>query len=280
MAGILQRILKNTRPLQGRTICEDGSFFNVGDHARGDQMEIARGNKPGAEGFMAFGERKATEAETRQPVLPVGDAVNIAASGDVISISSGSADDTDGGTGINSIRIIYLRQDLTEQEKIVTLNGTTPVEIGDTEFRFIQCMHANTWGSAGPVAAGDITAQDGDGNVYSLISSGEVRCTSAFRMVPAGKVLYVDSAFISSISGTAEAKSDMQLVVSEILGEQYIDPLGLFPYIAGGVQDGGTPMNCPPRGPYSAGTVVGALYTSDKAATVTATWFGRLEPAS
>jgi len=71
----------------------------------------------------------------------------------------------------------------------------------------------------------------------------------------------------------------MQFVASELFGQQYIDPLGLFPFLGVGVQDGPAPLNFPPRGPFQAGTVVGAVYSSDKAVTVSASWYGRLEDA-
>jgi len=227
---------------------------------------------------MAFGERVADAGETRQAVLPVGDAVNIAAAGAGLTLESTSADDAGGGVGIQVLRIHYLRQDLTEQTKTVTLNGTTPVSIGDSEFRFMQCMNAEEWGSSGPEAAGDISARDSSGDVYSLIKAGEVRCTSSYRMVPAGKRLFVDSAVISSISGTSETPSQMQFVASQVFGRQYLDPLGFFPFLTAGVQDNGVSLNSPPLGPFLAGTVVGALYTSKKAATVAASWYGRIEP--
>ena len=271
--------LRRTNPRNGRVVCEDGLTHNIGDSDRGGQMEIARGNKPGARPFMAFGERVAIEGETRQPVLPVGDDVNIAPPSAGVTIESNSADDAAGGLGVQEVRLVYLRQDLSEQSKTIPLDGTNPVSIADSEFRFAQCTHVNAWGANGPVAAGDITVSDSSGNVYSVIQAGEVRCTSSYRMIPAGKVLYVDSAVSSSVSGTSATSSQFQVAASEIFGIQYVDPLAFFPFLAIGVQDNGVPLNFPPRGPFQAGTVVGALYSSDKEATVTASWYGRLEDA-
>jgi hypothetical protein len=236
---------------------------------------VARGLIQGAEPFSGFGERTTAGAETNFVVWPNG-AFSIPAKGGVqMSIVSTSADDAAAGTGVRSVEVHYLDGRFEPQIEIVTLNGVTPVTTTATDISFIQCMHIDDVGS-GLKAAGNISATHG-GVTYSYIQTGAVRCSSSARMVPRGKRLFITGAVGSSISGTAVARTQMYLTASTIGAHQFIYPLILFPFAAIGVQDNAINAQFSVIPPLPAGTVVAITHTSDKAATISATWFGRLE---
>lgn len=243
------------------------------------EWAIARGLVPGAKTFSAYGERTSAGAETNYPIWPNGPFSIPASSGVQMSIVSTSAQDASlTGTGFWSVEIHYLDNLLAERAEIVPLNGTTPVLTVATNIRFIQCMHVYDAGSlGGDGAAGTITASNG-GSTYSQINATQKRCSSAFRMVPAGYTLRILAASASSISGTAVTQTQIRLVANTIDTHSFFNPLIMIPFGSAGVENSGIALAFPPQEAFPAGTVVGAIHTSDKAATVSVTWFGYLEP--
>ena len=267
--------IDNYMPHTGRYICENGDRYNIADHLRNDFASIARGLSPGKQVFGAYGERTTSGSETDFMIWPNGAFSLPSQSGVQMAIQSTSANDSAADTNIRTLRIIYLDGSLNQQSEDISLNGTTSVNTTATDIRFIQCMHLLTFGTI-PSAAGTISASNG-GSTYSAINVGQKRCSSSAAMVPAGKRLYISGAVGSSISGTASAKTEMRLVASELNNELYTYPLVLFPLASIGVQDGGISYQFNGALSFQAGTVVGLTHTSDKAATISASWFGWLE---
>lgn len=236
---------------------------------------VARGNVGGAESFGSYGERNASGAENNMAIWPNGPFAIPAASGVQMSFVSTSANDANGGTGVRSIHLHYLDSVLNPQQETIVLSGITPVLSVATDIRFIQCIHVATVGS-GLVAAGVITASN-SGTTYSQVATGEVRCSSAMRMVPAGKRLMICGAWCSAISGTSAARVLVRIVASEIGEHSYLDPLVLIPHASIGVQDGSQAMTFDIPFVFSAGAVVGMTETTDKAATISGGMIGWLE---
>lgn len=255
-----------------------GASMNAADDLARSPINIARGMAPGHQPFGSFGERTSTGAETDFPVWPDGQLPPMLATGVQMSIQSTSANDSAAGTHVRVVEIHALVGDaLLPYDEFITLNGTTPVLTQATDIRWIQCMHVHEVGTT-PAAAGTITAEQ-DGNVYSEISIGKNRCSSSFRMVPGGKVLYIDGAVGSSISATSDTNTRLRLVANELDTHQYSSPLILIPYAPVGLQNGSVAFTFPPGLSFNAGAIVGCTHTSNKAATITCSWFGRLEPA-
>lgn len=238
---------------------------------------VARGMVEGAYRFGAYGERTSAGSETNFPVWPNGSMTLPADTGVQMTLVSTSTDDAAEGTGAQQVRLIYLDVNLNMQREVVTLNGTTSVTTDATDIRFIQCMYVHDAGT-GAKAAGDISAANG-GTTYSEILTGDLRCSSSFRMVPAGKRLFVMGGSIGSASSTADAITTIRIVASEIDEIQYKDPLMLFPFVSVGVANGSTSWRLEVPEVFQAGTLVGATHTTDKAATVGANWYGRIEGA-
>jgi len=239
--------------------------------------DIARGKVPGAYPFGGYGERVAGAGETNRIIWPNGIFELPDAAGVQMSIVSTSADDDAAGTHTRKLEMHYIDSNGDEQHEVVILDGLTPVLTTATDIRFVNCLHIHEVGDNSS-AAGDITASNG-GVIYAEISAGNVRCTSSMRMIPAGKDCYVAGAVAGAVSGTSAAKVIVKVVASELDAHQYIDPLILIPYGGVAVQDVSEAYNFPIPLKFSAGSVVGLILTTDKAATVTGSWFGWLEDA-
>lgn len=244
--------------------------------------QVARGQLGGMEPFTAFGKIETTGAVTSQIIWPNG-AFTFPDQTTGETISFVSTDDEDGAgtqTGINSVEVMYLDVNLEPQSLVVELNGTTPVVAALTGVRFIQCLPVNEAGST-LAAVGEIKAyrEGSPAVVFSIIKAGRERCESSLRMVPKGKLAVITGLTASSVSGTADARSDVEFVATQLGDKQYLDPFILIPQGSIGVQDNSQALNLPVPAVYREGTVVGFRTTTDKAATIAGDWFGWLEDA-
>lgn len=254
-------------------------------------LEVARGRVPGAKPFSGFG-RMATGAITNAVIYPVPGGFKYPdATGVTLSLVSSSAQDAPGGTGVGRVEVHYLKTDFSEASAIIELSGLTPVttDINGapiTDVRFIQCMHMEQKGIALP--AGAITSQSGAAGTiraysgaddYSVITAGEVRCTSSARMVPKGKRAVVPFLVGSSISSTSDSECEISVAATEFDTHQYTEAGIFIPFGALGIQNGGVPGPIEVPGVFSEGTVVALLGSASKAATLIAGFFGWTEDA-
>ena len=236
--------------------------------------DVARGKVSGARPYGAYGEKVSTGADSG--VLWSNGAYAFPASSGVqMSVVSTSANDASSGSGIRTLQIHYLDANLAEQSETVTLNGVTPVNTVATNIRFIQYIHMLTYGS-GKCAAGNISISNG-GTTYGYVSTGSTRCASSVRMVPAGKRMVVTSFYGGASSGSAAAKVIVHISTPSFEGHSYITdnifiPIGMATY-----QDNsnGLTIQCPLT--FTEGQVFGMTFTTDKAATITGSWFGWME---
>jgi len=267
--------------MSGRQIAEDGNVINVADIALHSRAAVSRGLHPNASIRSAFGERTTAGAETEHPVWPDGDTVNAAPEGGLqMYVVSTQAADAFAGANVQRVDVHYVLDDLTEGVETVDMNGTTPVPLRIKGVRFIQEIHALVLG-ANKAAAGVISVTNAAGTVtYNLISAGALRSVSSYRMVPKNRILHIDTAVFGSVSGTAAATSVVRLVATRMGGHDFLDPAVFFPLVSVGVQDSTEALYDLGLDVLPAGTIVGAVHTSDKAATITATWSGRLLPAT
>lgn len=265
------------KPITGWQLDRLGRPVNTAEIARHNPASIARGDVPGVATVDAMGRRDADKAETNQPITPVDSGIHVLDAGGQMSVQSTSADDTAGGTGARAIRIHYLDTAGVERSEDVALNGTTAVLTTATDIMFVQCQHLTDAGGGG-AAAGDISTTN-DGAEHSRIKAGDTRCTSSWRMVPAGKRLVITDWALSSISATSDSRSVVKMASNWILGELFESPRILFSHQSLGAQNGGdsAPLQTPLVFP--AGALVGATHTSNKAGTTTAAWRGYYEDA-
>lgn len=276
--GYYLKQLKLQAPFTGRFIAEDGVRVNIAEFIRSQPISIARGLKPGAQPFGAYGERVVTGAELDLPIWPDGPILVLPQTGAQMTIASTSvADDFDGGANARKIEMHYLDANLDQQKEEIDMQGQTDVLTEATDIRWVQALHLMEFGTIAK-AAGIITAKFG-GDTFAQISAGKLRNTSSFRMVPRGKLFYLGGAVGSSVSLTADTTTLMHMVASELDVHRHHDPLILLPFAGIGLQNGAIAFQFPPGIRYSAGTLVGGVHDSNKSCTVTMNWFGHLENA-
>ena len=239
--------------------------------------EVARGNVTGAERWSGFGEAVLGSAQTWYDVSPLGVASipSPAEAGVQMSVVSSSAADDSVSTGIRTVDIHYLDADGNEQSEVVPMDGTTPVLTTAINMRWIQCAHARSAGSGG-VAAGDITISNG-GTTYSVIKTGNTRCSSSARMVPAGKRLFVTDLACGVTSGT-NAAAKFYIGANSQNGDLLTYPL-FIPHVELILQETSIQLEFEIPMAYPALSVVKVKATTDKAATVAASWRGWYEAA-
>lgn len=239
-------------------------------------VNISRGRVTGSRPVSGYG-LKTTAGADSGVLWPNGAFAFPASAGVQMSLVSTSANDTAAGTGVRTVRLVYLDANLAEQTEDVTLNGLVPVLTAATNIRFINCMFGLTFGS-GAAAAGNITASNG-GNTYSYIATAGQRCTSSVRMVPAGKRMIVDAMYAGSSSGAGAASAIITAASPNFEGVDYTTSNIFMPMASASFQDGSGGLTFPCPFAFTAGQSFGFTFTVDKAATVVGAWFGWLENA-
>jgi hypothetical protein len=119
--------------------------------------------------------------DTTQPKL------NTPTSGQTLYLRSTNAGDAASGTGIKTVRTVYLDATGLQQVRTDTLNGTTVVNIG-SGYTAIQWMESATIGANG-VADGDVTISSTNGaatvaTTFEMIAAGSGRSLSGRYNVP------------------------------------------------------------------------------------------------
>lgn len=244
----------------------------------GQQVEIVRGRVEGAYPVVVDGHLIAVGAVTDVLVLDgstIKDPSIAPSTGVQMSIVSTSAQDGVGGTGVQSIRFRYLDVNLIEQEEAITLNGTTPVLTAATDIRWVGEIHMLTYG-AGKAFAGDVTVTNA-GTRYKFIPAGNRTTRSSVFRVPAGKRLIVHTIYAASISGTAAARVNVDIVVSRVNSDSFADAGLLFAQGSIGLQDGSAILADGALYAIPAGEIIALRATTDKSATISGGLFGWLE---
>lgn len=156
--------------------------------------DVARGHIPGTSILGGFGERATIESTVQGEDIWPGTATSVPTPADAgvgMSVVSSSANDGAGtGVGVITLLINFLDPSGNPQSEVVTMNGTTPVDLAERAVRFVQSIHTITVGSNG-VAVGDVTIHlTGTASiVYSQVSAGGNMSLTPHRMVPQGKLL-------------------------------------------------------------------------------------------
>jgi len=121
--------------------------------------DVCRGLVPGVTFWSALGERDNVGTTSTGEDIWRGSAVLIptpSTSGEQMTIvSTSQADNGTSATGAITVEIHYLDAQFMEQEEVITLDGTTPVNTVATDITFVNEFYILTTGS-GMVAAGAI----------------------------------------------------------------------------------------------------------------------------
>ena len=157
-----------------------------------DVLNIARGNRPGAESVYIIGYNGDVDNSV-EDLWPVGGSYVPPTVGMQMEVVSSSANDTSAGTGVRSVEVRYLDSGFNHITETVTMNGTTPVATAATDILRINRLHTETVGSGGE-AAGEIDIRHLDDTpIYSRIETGSNIDTVAFATVPEGETAYLTS---------------------------------------------------------------------------------------
>lgn len=169
------------------------------------ETAIAKNLVTGKRVVRIYGENPDID-NAREDITNLGDFVKLPADGGVrMQVVSSAATDANGNTGVQKVKIRYLKADYTEAEEEVTMNGVTPVLTVAVDILRINYFHTSQVGSGG-VASGDITLQNIGGTVnYSRISTGLNTMMQCFYTVPLNKQLVLKSWRIGSGSPTGGA---------------------------------------------------------------------------
>lgn len=123
-----------------------------------------------------------------------------------IEVVSSNANDTDGGSGVRTVKVVYLDSNWAEHTEIATLNGTTAVTVAQN-IRRVNDMYSYTTGTNG-VSAGTLTLQTTSGSTIEqpwtgqqtlrYIASGGNKDRTALYTVPLNRTVYVQTITNSS----------------------------------------------------------------------------------
>lgn len=239
------------------------------------EQEIARGNVRGAYPVAAYGKLLAGGPVTRTLVQTQDGTTLHVPQGVQMALVSTSASDAAAGTGVRTVVVEYLNGDLDYSFELVTLNGTTPVNMLATDVRWVYAVHMATAGNGG-VAAGNITVTNG-GNTYAQMTAGQRSSHSSFYRVPRQKTLYVSSMYGGASSGTAATSVLLEFATSQINGLDQQETGLIYTQAGIALQDNSTTLSLNVPLPVAAGHIAGFIATCDKGATITAGFIGWVE---
>lgn len=116
-------------------------------------------------------------------------------------IKSADANDTFGGTGIQTVDIIAVIDDFTVETKTLNLNGTSFVSV-PVDNNVFPSQLVTSLCDPGNFAAGDITLETVGGDVRGVIIQGSNNSSDGVDMVPGGFKWDLKNAVIGSGKGT------------------------------------------------------------------------------
>ena len=117
-----------------------------------------------------------------------------ATSGGVMSVVSANNLDAVGSSGCTQVFVNYLDSDYIQRSTIVSMNGTTAVNLIDTSIARIN--HFQVY--AGNPCLGNVTIFTNTTDVLSMIGTGLTRARNSMYTVPSDRTLYINSIYYSA----------------------------------------------------------------------------------
>ena len=165
-------------------------------------LDFARIHIPGGRSFFFFGFNDSMISGSWDEVHPGGTDVNwLTVSAKMEALSTTSADTSD-GAGVRSIEIHGLSPLGVDQDEVISMAGTAPVE-SSLEYIRVNKMHNEDVGTYGGSHQGDVTLRvtgggsiqsvmtGREGNVNASVQYGSGEAGNGYWTVPLGKVLYI-----------------------------------------------------------------------------------------
>ena len=195
-------------------------------------LAIARGHTPGYRALYKFGYNPDVNG-TEETVWAQGGNYPWIDNAVTMFVSSSSANDTNGGTGANTILIQGLDEDYNEIEETVVLNGQTQVA---TQLHYLRVYRAfvtlagSSGTAGGTIYVGSSGATGGvpNGTIYANLGLGNQTQIAAYT-VPAGYTLYLDdinfTAGLSQANKTATCSFVSRAFGSNVFRTRFINVL-------------------------------------------------------
>lgn len=222
-------------------------YFNQLDNALREVMavqepytlQVSKGQVAGATPLYKFA-RNPDINSTEETIWEHGGNYVFPTSAAVRYVSSSDANDTNGGTGANKIRVFGLDANYALIEEEVELAGQTQVA---TSLSYLRIYRAYvTLAGSGGTAAGTVYVADSGasagvptGNVYASLGTSNQTLLGVYT-VPAGKTLYLDDINFTSAISLANANVTIKfnirdfgsnvfrtIVITELQSGTYID---------------------------------------------------------
>ncbi len=170
---------------------------------------VLRGKIKGKKIYSALGERiNVGTTSTGEDIWPgSADAIPMPPdAGEQMSVKSTEAEDSSGGVGVLTVTIEYLDAAGVQGSEVVTLNGTTAVDLTETNVRFVNDMYTATVGANG-VAVGDIRVfkTGTPATIYNMIEAGGNKSLVPNRMCPADHTMTVFDWYASEAQGKRQS---------------------------------------------------------------------------
>ena len=222
-------------------------YFNQLDNALRNAMavqepytlQVSKGQVAGATPLYKFARNPDIDS-TEETIWEHGGNYVFPTSAAVRYVSSSDANDTNGGTGVNKVRVFGLDANYALIEEEVELAGQTQVA---TSLSYLRVYRAYvTLAGSGGTAAGTVYVADSGasagvptGNVYANLGTSNQTLLGVYT-VPAGKTLYLDdvnfTAAISQANANVTIKFNIRdfgsnvfrtIVITELQSGTYID---------------------------------------------------------
>lgn len=188
---------------------------------------------------------------------------------ETMEIVSSSTDDdnTPGGSGTRTVRIVYLDTSYAIQVLDTPLNGTVPVVLAP-QMLFVYWMEALT-GGAFEVGVGNIDLRvSGTGVIHERISAGGNRSLSARFMVPDGFTGYVRSWGCEAINTSQDLRLRATVRTNDsTLGTRYIFNSTMYLGAGSNRSDSLPWIRLPARSRIKVSTVPGAAAAANRVGT-------------
>jgi len=193
-------------------------------------LEVARKNVSGMDDVGKFGRNIEIDIGNTADIWDGGNQGNISliwvppTTARAHVIASTNANDTDGGTGLRTVRVYGLTAwdgDFVSED--LTMNtGTPPTTIND--YVIIHRMQALTWGSAGPNIGVVTATANTDATVTALMRVGEGQSQMAIFGVPGGRTAYMTRLYanLNRNGGSATGGMDVALKLNPIPDSQLL----------------------------------------------------------
>ena len=222
-------------------------YFNQLDEALRNAMaiqepydlQVSKGQVAGATPLYKFARNPDVDT-TEETIWEQGGSYVWPTAASIMYVSSSNANDTNGGTGANKVKVFGLDANYLEIEEEVSLNGQTQVATTKSYLRVYR-MYVLLAGSGGTAAGTVYLASSGasagvpTGDVYANLGTSNQTQLGVYT-VPAGRTLYLDdvnfTAAISQANATATVKFNIRefgsnvfrtIVISELQSNTLID---------------------------------------------------------